>query len=115
MFKRKKGARYEKQLVEHQSPGLGNQSPTPGDGGGYETHAFMSSPRGTEREYQTPGPMYDFSSHGVEVAGEPPHQSRRVCGLVTTILLLLLAFIIGGGVGGGIGGAIAASNKHKSR
>lgn len=113
-FKRKKGTHYEKQLAGYQSPGLDSRSPTPGDGVGYETPASVSSPRGTEREYQTPGALYDLSSYGLQVAAEPPYQGRRVFGLVTTILLVIVAFIIGGGVGGGIGGAIAAKNKDKS-
>jgi hypothetical protein len=114
-FKRKKGTHYEKQLADHQSPGHDNQSPAPGDGGGYETPASVSSPRGAEREYQTPGPLYDLLSYEVEVAAKPPHQGRRVCGLITTIILVIAAFIVGGGVGGGIGGAIAAKHKDKSR
>ena len=112
-FKRKKGTHYEKQVADNRSPGLDNRSPTPGDGGGYETPASVSGPRGAEREYQTPGPAYDLSSYEVQVAEEQKHNGRKVCGLVTTIILVIIAFIIGGGIGGGIGGAIAAKNKSR--
>jgi hypothetical protein len=119
-FKRKKGTQYEKQLADHQSPGLDKRSPPmasdiPGNGGGYETPASVSSPRGTERAYQTPGPSYDLSPYEVQMAPNPRHGGRKVCGLITTIILVIVAFIIGGGVGGGIGGAIAVKNKDKSR
>ena len=114
----KKGTQYEKQLADHQSPGLDTRSPptafdAPGGGGGYETPASVSSPRGTEREYQTPGPSYNLSSYEAQVAAESKHQGRKVCGLITTIILVIVAFIIGGGVGGGIGGSIAAKNKSR--
>jgi hypothetical protein len=119
-FKRKKGTQYEKQLADHQSPGLNQRSPpmpsdTSGDGAGYETPASVSSPRGTGREYQTPGPSYDLSPYEVQMAPNPTHDGRKVCGLITTIILVIVAFIIGGGVGGGIGGALAVENKDQSR
>lgn len=115
-FKRKKGTQYEKQLAEHQSPGLNRSPPTAFDAlGGYETPGCVNSPHGTEREYQTPTPgtLYDLSSYEAPMVAEKSYHGRRVCGLVTTIVLIILAFIIGGGVGGGIGGAIAAKDKSR--
>lgn len=113
-FKRKKGTQYEKQLAEHQRPGLDERTPPMAfNGGGYGTPASVSSPRATEREYQTPGPSYDLSSHKIPPALEDRHDGRKVCGLITTIVLVIVAFMVGGGVGGGIGGAIAV--QHRSR
>ena len=115
-FKRKKGTQYEKQLADSQSPGLDERAPpmvfdASGDGGGYDTPVSVSSPRGTAREYQTPGLAYDLSTYDDQMAPDPKYHRRKVCGLITTIVLVIVAFIIGGGVGGGIGGALAARNK----
>lgn len=38
---------------------------------------------------------------------------RRSFGLLTIVLLSLLAFLVGGGIGGGVGGAIAVKNQDK--
>ena len=111
----RKGTQYETPVADVQSPGLDPRSaasPTPGYGGGYETPDSVSSPRGTERKYQTPGSLYDLSACDVQAASGIPRRDRKGCGLVTTIILLIVAFIIGGGVGGGVGGAIAVKSKH---
>ena len=113
-FKRKKGTQYEKQLADNQSPGLDKRTtPMAVDGGGDNPPASVSSPRRAEREYQTPGPSYDLSSHKIPSALGDRHDGRKVCGLITTIILVIAAFMVGGGVGGGIGGAIAV--QHRSR
>ena len=118
-FKRKKGTQYEKQLADRQSPGVNGSPPTafdlPGSGGGYETPASVNSPRGPDREYQTPTPgtLYDISPYEAPIAVEKSCHGQRVCGLVTTIVLVVVAFIVGGGVGGGIGGAIAVKDKSR--
>lgn len=38
---------------------------------------------------------------------------RRGCGLITTVLLMATAFLVGGGIGGGIGGSIAVHEKSR--
>lgn len=46
---------------------------------------------------------------------EPPIELRkRSFGWITTLCLVLLAFLIGGGVGGGVGGALVAKEKSKT-
>lgn len=119
-FRRKQGTQYEKQVADVQSPGFDARSPrtpgspTPGYGGAYKTPASVSSPRWTEREYQTPGSLYDLSACNVQVASDLPRRERKVCGLITTLVLVIAAFIIGGGVGGGVGGAFAVKNKNNT-
>ncbi|KAG0650362.1 hypothetical protein D0Z07_3433 [Hyphodiscus hymeniophilus] len=97
--------RYDQQMADPQSPEHGPF---------YETPDSVSSPHEANRDYQTPGRLYNVPSYGVEVLAESTHQGQRVCGFVATVILIIVAFIIGGGVGGGIGGAIAVSNKHKA-
>jgi hypothetical protein len=42
-----------------------------------------------------------------------PYLRRRTCGLVTTFLIAVIAFLIGGGIGGGVGGALVANEQAK--
>lgn len=45
---------------------------------------------------------------------ERPRDRRRTCGLFVTIVLIVLAFIIGGGIGGGVGGAMVLKEKSRN-
>ena len=107
----------ERQSVDCLSPVFDTlQSPTSGNGTIFEAPTSVSSPREIERDLQTLENSYDpsdLSSYGVQVAGEPPREDRRVRGLHPTIFLIIFAFLIGGAIGGGIGGGFAAANKNK--
>jgi hypothetical protein len=65
----------------------------------------------------TPQVVYDqISESEVQISyQEKPIPRRRTFGLLPVIVLVLVAFFIGGGIGGGIGGAIAANAKAKLR
>ncbi|KAE8443688.1 hypothetical protein EG329_001460 [Mollisiaceae sp. DMI_Dod_QoI] len=45
---------------------------------------------------------------------QPKVRSRRVFSLLTTIILAMIAFFLGGGIGGGIAGAVLSSQKSRS-
>jgi hypothetical protein len=65
----------------------------------------------------TPQVVYDqLSESEVKISyQEKPTPRRRTFGLLTFVLCILVAFLIGGGIGGCIGGAIAAKEKSKLR
>lgn len=43
-----------------------------------------------------------------------PTKERRVCGLITTIVLVILAFIIGAAIAGGVAGSVVAKKKSST-
>jgi hypothetical protein len=100
-----KGTHPEKHSADRYTHCLKGRSPTSGHGAGYDS---------PERQSQSLGPLHDRSSYVAQAIPEPPRRDRRVFGPVTVNVLVIFAFILGGGLGGGIG-AIAASNKDRSR
>jgi len=62
-----------------------------------------------------PSPMPTLPSNILPDRVEKPRARRKVFGLITTVILVLAAFLVGGAVGGGIGGALVAKEKSKSR
>lgn len=59
---------------------------------------------------QTRTPVgYNPVPYGVSTREGP----RKRFGLITTLILVLVAFILGGGVGGGVGGALFAKEKTR--
>lgn len=62
-----------------------------------------------------PHPMPTLPSNIVPDLAEKPERRKRAFGLVTTLILVSVAFVFGGGVGGGIGGALLATENSKPR
>lgn len=55
------------------------------------------------------------SERPVMASADPPRpaKERRVCGLITTIVLVVLAFIIGAAIAGGVAGSVVAKKKSR--
>lgn len=62
-----------------------------------------------------PSPMPNLPSNIVPDRVERIGTKRKTFGLVTTVILVIIAFLLGGGIGGGIGGAMVAKEKSKDR
>lgn len=85
-----------------------------------ETRNYPFPPTPSPRVYDwepiptTPTPrkpeLHEEPSH----MGEDRRRGRgRKFGLVTTVVLVAVAFLLGGGIGGGVGGALVAQEKSK--
>lgn len=69
-----------------------------------------SEDRSRESKGLVPTPQIEYDGISFD---EKPVRQQRVFGLMTMVVLVLVAFFIGGGIGGGVGGALVA--KEKSR
>lgn len=135
-FRKKHGSQYQKQVAEHQTPEVDTRPPPSSTtevetplSGAHEIHGEETA------RYKDPGPRFDYNDLAPFEAqlasqqekhlpyenrvADPPSQKRgkerRMCGLSTTILLVILAFLIGAAIAGGVAGSIAAKNKNKFR
>lgn len=78
----------------------------------------QSPPRATHADHPWDGPTYPDAPPVTSPkvgAGQNVAWKARSCGVITTVLLVVIAFLLGGAIGGGIGGGIAAKNQQKSR
>lgn len=97
--------------------------------GGGSRHQKQVDTRETEtRNYPLSPRVYDWEPTPVtptprklDVCEEEPYKAaerrigrRRTFGLVTTVALVVVAFLLGGGIGGGVGGALLAQEKSKT-
>jgi hypothetical protein len=73
-----------------------------------DSHYFKPFDERGKKLVPTPQIIYDQVSYQ-----EKPVPRRRTFGLVTTIVFVLVAFIVGGGIGGGVGGALATQEKTR--
>ncbi|CAG8957302.1 hypothetical protein HYFRA_00010725 [Hymenoscyphus fraxineus] len=89
--------------LERNRPGAGTLSQKQLDPFDTESSKYLSPILPTPRRDTTPS-LPDL----------PIEKRRMNFGLTTTIFLVSLAFIIGGGVGGGIGGALVAKERSKT-
>lgn len=62
-----------------------------------------------------PSPMPSLPSNIVPERVVERRRRKRTCGVGMTVLLVVVAFLLGGGVGGGVGGSIVAKEKGRPR
>ena len=137
-FSRKQGSYQQKEVADVQTPGLDTRSSPAvsadkipaGEEPQHKTPATDPAvPAGSPPAfaYHDPFAPYDAqfaadkqaqglaSEQPVIASAEPPRptKERRVCGLITTIVLVILAFIIGAAIAGGVAGSFVAKKKPR--
>jgi hypothetical protein len=136
-FSRKQTSYQQKEVANVQTPGVDTQSPAisgdkipAGEELQHETPATPPAvPAGGQPvfTYHDPFAPYEAqlvagkqeqklpSERSVMASAEPPRprKERRVCGLITTIVLVILAFLIGAAIAGGVAGSVVAKKNSR--
>ena len=136
-FSRKQGSYQQKEVADVQTPGIDTRSPaasgdkipageepqlkTPATApavpaGGPPAFAYHDPFAPYEAQLAADKQEQKLASERPDMASaEPPRpkKERRVCGLITTIVLVILAFIIGAAIAGGVAGSVVAKKKSR--
>ena len=137
-FSRKQGSYQQKEVADVQTPGLDTRSSpavsadkipageepqhkTPATdpavpAGGPPAFAYHDPFAPYEAQFAADKQAQGLASERpVMASADPPRptKERRVCGLITTIVLVVLAFIIGAAIAGGVAGSVVAKKKSR--